>query len=148
MAQRKKPAARKKKPVDLYALGARVVSVFGPFASRVLIEMPLDKAAEMFPQPVAVSGRSSLVEGVERDLALLAKRDSDVSKTALAATALALAYEIEHPYNSATSKAMCARSLLDTLERLRESVPEKQEANKLDDLSAKRTARRKRSATA
>lgn len=142
---RKAPAKRTRKPkppaVDLGALGARVVSVFGPFASRVLIELPVDAAARLFADPLPAARRTSLVEAVERDLKALAKRDAALARSALAMSALALAYEIEHPYNSATSKASCAGELRDALNRLRELAPEDEEKDGIDDLTARRTAR-------
>ena len=68
------------------------------------------------------------------------------ARSGLAMAALALAREIDAPTNSATSKSMCARSLLDTLDRLRELTPPAQEADGLDDLARRRLARRAGSA--
>ena len=67
---------------------------------------------------------------------------SDLATGGLAITALALAREIDSPTNSATSKSMCARSLLDTMDRLRALTPVDQEADGLDDLARRREARR------
>jgi hypothetical protein len=145
-APRTKPASKSRKAapqvdLDLHELGARVLSVFGPFGSRVLLEMPTDVAAAMFPEPLSQSSRTGLIEAVERDVAQLAKRDRAIAGSALAAAAVALAYEIENPYNSATSKSMCAGQLRDTLDRLRELAPAEEETDGLDDLSARRAAR-------
>ena len=71
---------------------------------------------------------------------------ADAGQGGLAMAALALAREIDSPTNSATSKSMCARSLLDTLDRLRELTPPAQEADGLDDLARRRMARRAGSA--
>jgi hypothetical protein len=80
----------------------------------------------------------TVLEAVERDLA---EMDSRIS-AALAASARALARELDNKKNSATSKSMCARALIDTLDRLRELAPPKEENDQLDDLTARREARR------
>lgn len=92
--------------------------------------------------------RHSVVASVERDLAEIAKRDQALADSALAASVRALAREIDDPDNSATSKSMCARALLDTLDRLRELVPDEGEADGVDDLTARRDARRSGSTAA
>jgi hypothetical protein len=58
---------------------------------------------------------------------------------ALAASALSLARELDDPRNSATSKSMCAKTLLEILDRLRalHRAPDE-----LDELRALRAARR------
>lgn len=147
-----KPAAKRKtrrtKPqlesqaVDLYEMGARVVSVFGAFKDRVLIEMPADTAKALFPEPFARSGPTNVVDGAERNVEAIRKRDEELAGSALAASAIALAREIEHPYNSATSKSMCAREMRDTLDRLRELAPEEEHADSLDELKQARERRR------
>lgn len=84
-----------------------------------------------------------VVPAVQRDLKKLAERDPDLARSSLAASALALAREMDNPKNSATSKSMCARSLIETLDRLEEAAPdEQQEASPLDELKARRAARR------
>lgn len=84
----------------------------------------------------------AVVEAVRRDLDVIAERAPGLAQSALAATALALAREIDTPGNSATSKSMCARSLLDTLDELRELAPPPEMKDSLDELSARREARR------
>ena len=85
----------------------------------------------------------SVLESVERDLAEIAKRDKALAESALAATAKQLACELDAPKNSATSKAMCAGKLIDALDRLRELAPvEDSKGNPVDELGAKREARR------
>lgn len=76
---------------------------------------------------------------VERDLKALG--DEDLAQSGLAASALALARALDDTGNSATSKSMCARSLLDTLDRLRELAPDKKEDDALDELRSRRAAR-------
>jgi len=131
-----------KPAVDLHAMGARVVSVFGPFNSRVLIEMAAETAQEMFPDPLAISGHTNVIDGAGREVESIRKRDEELAESALAASAVALAREIEHPYNSATSKSMCAREMRDTLDRLRELVPPAERKDKVDEVAAKRASRR------
>jgi hypothetical protein len=137
----RKSAEPKAGSIDLHALGARVVSVFGPFNSRVLIEMSAEAAQPMFLESFAESGRMSVIEAAEREVEAIRKRDTDLADSALAASAIALAYEIANPYNSATSKSMCAREMRDTLDRLRELAPEERKADDLDDLAARRARR-------
>lgn len=127
--------------LDVFKRGARVISVFGPFASRALVEMSADLACELFDGPLSGMGRTKLVEAVERDLAVLGELDPKLPESALAASALALAYEIEHPYNSATSKSMCAKQLRETLDRLRELAPDVAGKDEVDDLSKRRAER-------
>lgn len=78
---------------------------------------------------------------VGRDIRDLAKRDQKLAKSGLAASAIALAREIDIPKNSATSKSMCARALAETLERLRALAPPAEEADGIDDLASRRTKR-------
>lgn len=145
-----KPKAATKKPaqkaarssIDLYELGARVVSVFGPFSSKTMVLMSTDLAEELFPAPLRQSGRTTVVEAAEHDVASVRERDRELGDSALAAATIALAYEIEHPYNSATSKSMCAREMRDTLDRLRELVPPAAREDGIDELKKHRENRR------
>lgn len=125
--------------MDLFEQGGRVLSVFGPFASRVLIELPASVAGELFDAPLAVCGRTSVVEAIERDLSAM---PDAVRMSALAATAVQLAYELENPYNSATSKSMCAKSLMEALAMLRALAPPKRKADDIDDIADQRAKRR------
>ena len=126
---------------DLAAAGARVVAVFGAFASRVMVEMPTRLAEELFNEPLADCSRTEIFDGVERDLAEITKRDADLGRSALAGLCRGLALELENPYNSATSKAQCAGQLRDTLAQLRELAPPERKASGLDDLKSDRSAR-------
>ena len=83
----------------------------------------------------------SVLKAIDADLEQLAKRDSALATSAMAETARALAKELDNAGNSATSKAMCAKALNDTLERLRELAPPEETKDNLDDLSARRAAR-------
>lgn len=82
-----------------------------------------------------------VVDAVRRDVAELERRLKGIKDSALAATALALAAEIDDPGNSATSKSMCARALTETLDRLVELAPVEAAGDQLDDLSLRREKR-------
>jgi hypothetical protein len=84
--------------------------------------------------------------GVNRELAALKKLDKDLAIGALAATAKALAREIDDPDNSPTSKATCARALADTLTALRDMAPKNRAQDGVDELRDRRAARRAGSA--
>lgn len=78
---------------------------------------------------------------MQRDLDDIAQRNPRLATSGLAASALALAAELDNP-NSATSKSMCARALLETQDRLRELCPPDQEEDEVDELAARRATRR------
>lgn len=80
----------------------------------------------------------SVEAAVERDLKRLPQ---ELAESALAASALAMAREIDCYENSATSKSMCQGRLQDALRELRELAPPTEEVDQLDDLSARRAAR-------
>jgi hypothetical protein len=80
----------------------------------------------------------SVAAAVEREVELL----PDVLREgALAAAALALARVIDAP-GSATSKAMVAKELRETLAALRALAPPKREQDTLDEIAAAREKRR------
>ena len=81
-------------------------------------------------------------EAVLRDLDAIRARDEDLADSALAATALALAAEIDKENNSATSKSMCAKALAETMRELRELAPPELKEDALVDLNARRSERR------
>lgn len=83
----------------------------------------------------------SVEAAVTRDIAELAGRDERLAESGLAASALALARELDNP-NSATSKSMCARSLLETLDRLRQLAPPERKRDRIDELASRRASRR------
>lgn len=74
----------------------------------------------------------SVVAAVERDLAEIRTRDERLAASALAATALAMAAEIDDSVNSATSKSMCAARLQEALDRLRELTPPEEKSDGID----------------
>jgi hypothetical protein len=81
----------------------------------------------------------SVYESVERDLKNLGLA---AQKSTLGATALALAAELDDSETSATAKSMCAKSMVDVFREIRALTPPKKERDGLDDLSARREARR------
>lgn len=84
----------------------------------------------------------SVFDATERELAELRKRAPDLADSSVAAMALAMAQEIDNAGNSATSKSMCARSLLEAMNQLRDLAPAKQTKDGIDELAAQRAARR------
>ncbi len=81
----------------------------------------------------------STVEGVESDLKAL---PSHLARSALAAAALSLAREMDASETSATAKAACSRSLVQVQRELRALAPAREEVDALDELTARREARR------
>ena len=82
----------------------------------------------------------SVVGSVERELEELG------SDGALAATALAMAREIDGE-NSATSKSMCAKVLMDVLGQIRALAPPKKQEDRVDEIAKRREKRVARSAS-
>jgi hypothetical protein len=80
----------------------------------------------------------SVVAALTAELEALGPKGRDSS---LAATALALAEELDAD-NSATSKSMCAKSMVDVLRELRSFAPPKREADGVTNLNDRREARR------
>lgn len=84
----------------------------------------------------------TVAAATERDLETLEKVCAGISQTALAASAMVLARELDASANSATSKSMCARSLLETMDRLQEMAPAGSAGDRLDELERARARRR------
>ena len=137
-------APRKKQLLakDLHGKGARVVAVFGPFQAYTLVRMPTELALEVFPDGLPAAASMDPVEAVEHQISDAAESTSSTSVAAVAATALAMAHELVNPFNSATSKSMCAARLLDALEKLRELAPPGEEDDRLDRVVQGREDRR------
>ncbi len=83
--------------------------------------------------------QDSVVAAVRRDLEALGS--DELAGSALAMAAIELGRQMDGS-NSATSKAMCAKSLADLLERLRELAPVRAEEDTVDDIAAVRARRR------
>lgn len=86
----------------------------------------------------------TVVESLEAELREIGKRDDRLSGGPLAATAFALARELDDPGTSATARAACAKALVDVLDRLRELAPEEVAGDTLDELTSRREKRRAR----
>lgn len=74
------------------------------------------------------------------DLAAIAKVAPELASCTLAATAQALAVEMDGD-NSATSKSMCAKALVDIMGQIRALTPEQKKGDGLDDLATRRASR-------
>lgn len=83
----------------------------------------------------------SVHAAVVQELAKLRDVAPDLADGAFAATALALALEIDAPDNSATSKSMCAGQLREVLKELHALTPPAEEEDDLAKLRADRAAR-------
>lgn len=90
----------------------------------------------------ATPAAGEVAAAVRRDLDSIARVAPELATSALAASALSLAREMDDAGNSATSKSMCARALLDTLDRMRELMPIAEEADELDELVARGDTKR------
>lgn len=84
--------------------------------------------------------------GVERDIKAFGS--PELAKSGLAASALALARELDDSNNSATSKAMCQKALRETLDRLRELAPVKPKKDRVDEIAKRREQRLRRKSAA
>lgn len=89
----------------------------------------------MVKKRAAVSRAVTVVASVKRDLAALG--DRTLERSGLAASALALARELDRRENSATSKAACARELREILGQLRELAPPAVKGDGVDELQAR-----------
>lgn len=121
--------------------GFVLVSVFGPFNGYALLETSAARATELLGEPLSSTlGPTRVVDATMREIAALEAMKPGIAKTTFAATALALAYELDNPFNSATSKSMCARSLAEVTDRLRALAPEPEEGTVLDKIREKLAA--------
>lgn len=128
-------------PVDLKAFGARVVSVFGPFNSRVMIEMNAERAEALFPDGLGDARPARVIDAIEREIESWRGLAPLVADSTYAATAVALAYEVEDPWNSATSKAYCAKELRETMTLLRAMLPVAEKKDGINELERRREER-------
>jgi hypothetical protein len=84
-----------------------------------------------------------VADATRRDLEEIAKRDPALARSTLAMSALCLAREMDSSGNSATSKSMCAKTLLDTMARLVELAPPAATKDGIDELKQRRDGRRR-----
>lgn len=127
--------------LDLYELGGRALSVCGPFGSTTIVAIPTDVAQRWFPDGIPASGRTEPVTAVTLDLDTIRKSMPELAESGIAATAVQMAYELVNPYNSATSKSMCAGRLLDALKELRSLAPPEEKRGTLHAIRGGRAAR-------
>lgn len=80
-----------------------------------------------------------VVEAVSYELG---RMKVDPKQSADAATALVLATQLDE-HNSATSKALCAKQLGETMQRLRMQAPREEKRDQVDDLRTRRAKRRR-----
>lgn len=86
----------------------------------------------------------SVVSATSAELKLFDKRKPGIAKSAVAASALMLAEQMDDPDNSATSKSMCGRELREHMKELREQLPPAKKKDALaalsDDFNSRRQA--------
>jgi hypothetical protein len=92
-------------------------------------------------RPGAVVKARTVTDALEQELARLSKR-AHLADSTLAATARALAHELDSSRNSATSKSMCAKAMYDAIDRLYDLAPEEAQADDVDEIRRKREERR------
>ncbi len=140
-------AAKSAQDAGLWGRGVYVASVFAK-GKRVLVDMSADLARQHFGEvPLHEAASTSVVDATEKQLAGIRERNADVADSALAAAALRMAYELDHPYNSATAKSYCIKELRQSMDRLLELAPAGEgEKGALDELKARRRAQRKSAA--
>lgn len=100
-----------------------------------------DVTAGSVPPAAAPPARPAHGDVEAAALAELAALGVDRATSALAATSLELARQLDNPRNSATAKSMCAARLIESLDRLRELNPPAQEDSPLDQIAARRRER-------
>lgn len=81
--------------------------------------------------PAALEALVKVVAAVKRDLKGLPKQ---LAQSTLAASALALAAELDKVKISATARASCARALRETMEELRSLAPPAEESDAVDEI--------------
>jgi hypothetical protein len=120
---------------------AQVVSVFHN-GLYVLVEMHVDRLEEIFGElPIADAAGTETIDATRAELEDIRRRNPKVADSALAAAAMRMAYELDHPHNSATAKSYCVKELRQTMDRLLELAPPGEKGgSRLDELRKKREA--------
>jgi hypothetical protein len=83
----------------------------------------------------------TVVGALKAELAAMGRTAPELADSTLAAAALALARAVDASKTSPTAKSMCARELRELLGELRDRMPEGEERDRLDELTARRDAR-------
>lgn len=115
---------------------------------RAVPELEEDAATLVAEAVLEQLGGQKVTRAVERDLREIRKSSPDVAKGGQAAAALALALQLDFPWNSATSKAMCARALHEALEELRGLTPPERKRDGIDAARDSHARRRRGADTA
>lgn len=84
----------------------------------------------------------SVRESMEREIEEIRRLDPKLADGVYAAMALALADEIDADRNKAMSTAACSTELRQTMNTLRELIPEDDEKDAVDELRNRREQRR------
>lgn len=126
---------------DAPEIRGRVVSIFGPFGSRALIEVSSETARNLLDAGEIEPCGRGVIDAIDGELAELRGRSPVLAASALAAALRVLAYELENPYNSLTSKAAATKELREGSDRLRELAPPARERTRLDQLREDREQR-------
>lgn len=119
----------------------RVVSIFGPFGSKALVEVSIHTARKMIDADVIAPRAFGVIDAVDREIELLRERSPRLADSALAAGLRALAYDLENPYNSLTSKSQATKELREGTDRLRELAPPEVRQDGIDQLADRRAER-------
>lgn len=82
---------------------------------------------------------TSVTEALDAELQRL---PADAQRSPLAAVAHRLAEVLDDPFQPASAKASCAKTLTDTLDRLRALAPSEKQEDKVDELRTRRARRR------
>ena len=124
-----KPKPAKARPVKRRPPAAKAK----PEPKRAKAKPPARPRAPGWPTPTVAAVRAELVK--------LDKTVGGASKSAVAATAVALAKKLDDPETSASAAATCGRVMLGALEQLRAMAPPKdEEADGLDAIRNRRAA--------
>jgi argininosuccinate synthase len=113
--------------------------------------MPAEYALELFRDIGQPESRSLVIQAVEHEIGALEERAAATGtefRESYAAVAVEMALQLEHPFNSATSKSMCAKALNETMDKLHALAPTEQSGDGVDELQKKRDTRRQAAAVA
>lgn len=130
-------------PAKRSSAGTRTASTRASRSTRTTGTSATKKASEAGEAPSTPTAIEAprAVDAVRRDLAEIAKRDKNLAQSALAAAAWSMADQLDDPGTSAHAKSLCARALLDLLNRMRDLLPPERKANALDELASRRATR-------
>lgn len=131
-----KRAPRARKPVAAATIPPPAEHAKPPAAKKRAPAKTAKPAAAKRKPPATRKG--PVVTGIERELKRLGP---EARASALAALALSLGREMDSAQTRASAKSMCARVLLDTLNKLREIAPPQAKKDRVDELRKQRERR-------